>query len=196
MPATPVPANPQLRSQRIFLRPSEREDIDLFLKWFNDAEVTRFLSFVSPMSRPMEERWFERMLDTHGRETYHFVICLRADGRPIGTIGFFDVDIHNGKAEFGISIGERELWGQGYGTEALEILLDFGFGSLRLERIYLHVYDFNQRARRSYDKVGFSLEGIERHAAYREGQYLDMLLMSMLRHEWEARTRARTWELP
>ena len=98
------------------------------------------------------------------KDTYHFVICLREDGRPIGTIGLFDLSLLNGSAEFGISIGEKELWGHGLGTDAVEVLIDFGFGELRLERIELRVYDFNARARRSYEKVGFTLEGTERHA--------------------------------
>ncbi len=196
MDETPPPALPILRGRRVFLRPAERSDIDLFVRWFGDANVARFTTIRAPFSRPMEEQWFERMLDAQGRESYHFVICLRDGGRPIGTIGFFAVDLVNGKAEFGIAIGEKDLWDHGLGSEALEVLVDFGFGNLRLERIYLHVYDYNPRGRRSYEKVGFTLEGTERHAIYLSGAFHDVHLMSMLREEWAAQGRPRSWDLP
>ena len=78
----------------------------------------------------------------------------------------------------------------------MEALVDFGFGEIRLERIRLRVYDYNVRARRSYDKVGFVLEGTERHATFRQGAYHDDHIMSMLRDEWQALERPRSWELP
>ena len=71
---------------------------------------------------------------------------------------------------------------------------DAHFGELRLERVWLDVYDFNTRARRSYEKVGFSLEGTKRHALFKHGRYVDVLLMSILRDEWAARDRKRSWD--
>jgi RimJ/RimL family protein N-acetyltransferase len=190
------PVLPVLRGRSVLLRAPERTDIETFVRWFNDAEMLSFIGMRAPMGRAQEERWFERMLDGEGREAYHFVICLREDGRPIGTIGFFDLSLLNGSAELGISIGEKALWGRGLGTDALEVLIDFGFGELRLERIKLRVYDFNKRAIRAYEKVGFTLEGTERHATYRRGRYHDDHIMSILREEWLAQERPRSWELP
>jgi RimJ/RimL family protein N-acetyltransferase len=77
----------------------------------------------------------------------------------------------------------------------MEVLLDFAFGELRLERVYLHVFDFNARAIHVYERVGFTLEATEREAYYRHGHHHDMHLMGILRHEWEAQGRPRTWEL-
>ncbi len=183
-----------LRGERIYLRPAERDDIPLFVQWFNDAETAAYLSQRSPLSLPMEEDWFERAVAGQGKDGYHFVICRLDDARPIGTIGLFALDHVNGKAGMGITIGEKRLWGQGYGSDALNALLDFGFGSLRLERIWLEVYEFNARGRRSYEKCGFVLEGVERHAAYRDGRFIDVQLMSMLRGEWERLERRRSWD--
>ena len=70
-------------------------------------------------------------------------------------------------------------------------LLDFGFGQLRLERLWLDVYDFNERARRSYEKCGFVLEGKQRHAAYKLGRFIDVYLMAILRSEWETQKLRR-----
>jgi RimJ/RimL family protein N-acetyltransferase len=190
------PALPVLRGRSVFLRATERADIDRFVRWFNDGEMLAFIGMRAPMSRAAEERWFERMLEAEGRDAYHFVICMRDDGRPVGTIGFFDLNLVNGSVELGITIGEKELWGRGLGTDAVEVLVDFGFGELRLERIMLKVYDYNLRARRAYEKVGFTHEGMERHAAFRAGKYHDVHIMSILRDEWQAQKRPRSWELP
>jgi RimJ/RimL family protein N-acetyltransferase len=187
---------PVLRGRSVFLRAPERTDIETFVGWFNDAEMLSFIGMRTPMGQALEERWFERMLEGEGRDRYSFVICLREGARPIGTIGFFDLSLLNGSAELGISIGEKALWGRGLGTDALEVLIDFGFGDLRLERIKLRVYDFNKRAIRAYEKVGFTLEGTERHATYRRGRYHDDHIMSILREEWLAQERPRSWELP
>jgi RimJ/RimL family protein N-acetyltransferase len=76
----------------------------------------------------------------------------------------------------------------------MNALMDFGFGELRLERIWLDVYDFNKRAQRAYEKSGFKVEGIQRHAHYSRGQFQDGLLMSMLRDDWKALERKRSWD--
>jgi RimJ/RimL family protein N-acetyltransferase len=185
---------PIIRGERVYLRPSERSDLATFVRWFSDSETLSFLGMRAPMGEALEEQWFNRMLEMHGKDAYHFVICLLTDDRPIGTSGLFHIDQLNGSAGIGISIGEKSLWSQGLGTDAMFALLDFGFGELRLERMWLEVYDFNKRAQRSYDKSGFVLEGVERHAIFRRGRYVDVLLMSILRDEWAAQQRKRSWE--
>ncbi len=128
---------PIIRGEKVYLRPPERTDVPLFVAWFNDANVLRHLDMRAPMSVAMEEGWFDRMLSTEGKVNYHFVICLIADGRPIGTVGLHDIQERTGKAEFGIAIGETDQWGRGYGGDALNAICDFGFGELRLERVEL-----------------------------------------------------------
>jgi diamine N-acetyltransferase len=185
---------PIIRGERVYLRAQERSDIPIFVRWFNDSEMTSYLSMRAPMSEPMEEAWFNGMVAQQGKGAYHFTICRLDDDRPIGNTGLFDVDTVNGSAGIGISIGEKSLWGQGLGTDAMNALLDFGFGQLRLERMWLEVHDFNARARRSYEKSGFVLEGTERHANFKRGRYNDVLLMSILRDEWAAQERKRMWD--
>ena len=184
-----------VRGERVYLRAAERTDIPLFVRWLNDADTASFLSIRSPMSVVMEERWFDQMVAAQGKESYHFVICMLEDDRPIGTVGLFNLDTVNGNAGIGISIGEKDLWGQGLGTDAMLALLDFGFGQLRLERMWLDVYDYNERARRSYEKCGFVLEGTQRHAVYKLGRFIDVHLMAILRSEWEALDRPRPWNI-
>jgi RimJ/RimL family protein N-acetyltransferase len=186
---------PIIRGEKVFLRPSERSDIPTFVRWFSDGETTRYLKMRAPMSLASEEKWFEAMLERQGKSDYHFVICLLADGRAIGTAGLHELDLASGSAAFGISIGEKDEWSKGYGTDALNAICDFGFGELRLERIWLEVYAPNARARRSYEKAGFTLEGTQRRAHFANGEHLDTHVMSLLRDEWRALPRQKSWEL-
>ena len=178
----------------MFLRPSEREDLPLFVRWFNDADVLRNLAMRAPMSSAGETAWFDRMLAAQGTTDYHFVICLLADARPIGTVGLHGLDLQNGNAEFGIAIGETTEWNKGHGTDALRAICDFGFGELRLERIGLEVYAGNDRGRRVYEKAGFTLEGTLRHARFARGERIDVHVMGLLRDEWSALPHRRSWE--
>jgi RimJ/RimL family protein N-acetyltransferase len=188
---TAPPANPIIRGEKVYLRPSERSDLDDFVRWFNDADTMRYLAMRAPMGRAAEERWFDGMLERQGKRDYHFVICLLEDGRAIGTIGLHEVDQESGSAGFGIAIGEKAEWDKGYGTDALNAIADFGFGELRLERIWLDVYEANVRAQRSYDKAGFTREGTMRHALFKHGDFADVHRMSMLRAEWLALPRRK-----
>ena len=191
--STPRPL-PTIRGELVYLRPAEREDIDLFVRWFADAETTRYLATRAPFSKAMEEKWFESMVEQQGKRQYHFVICLLADDRAIGTAGFHHVNQEDGHATFGISIGEKAEWSKGYGTDALRAICGFGFGELRLERIELDVYITNLRAQRSYEKAGFVSEGILRHAQFADGAFQDLRRMSLLREEWAAQPQRRPWD--
>ena len=191
--STPRPL-PTIRGELVYLRPAERDDIDLFVRWFADAETTRYLSTRAPFSKAQEEKWFESMVEQQGKRQYHFVICLLADDRAIGTAGFHHVNQEDGHATFGISIGEKAEWSKGYGTDALRAICDFGFGQLRLERIELDVYITNLRAQRSYEKAGFVSEGILRHAQFADGAFQDLRRMSLLREEWAAQPQRRPWD--
>jgi RimJ/RimL family protein N-acetyltransferase len=192
---TPVHPVPILRSERVYLRPAERSDLPLFVRWLSDAETKRHLALRAPLSLAMEEKWFDQVVEHQGRDRYHFVICLLGDGRPIGAADLREMRLEDGHAAFGIMIGEKGEWNRGYGTEALYAICDFGFGQLRLERIELDVYTPNIRAQRSYEKAGFAVEGTLRHAHFADGQFLDVLRMALLRDDWLAQERPKSWEL-
>ncbi len=194
MPQVIPEVTPIVRGEKVYLRAAERSDIPNFVRWFNDSETTSFLAMRAPMSEAMEEKWFNEMLAQQGKDSYHFVLCRLDDDMPIGSVSLFHVDAVNGSAGIGISIGEKSLWGLGLGTDAMFALLDFGFGQLRLERMWLDVYDFNARARRSYEKCGFVLEGTQRHAIFKRGRFYDVQMMSILKDEWAGQTRKRMWE--
>ena len=93
-------------------------------------------------------------------------------------------------AWIGIGLGEREYWGQGYGTDAMRVLLRFAFTELNLERVTLNVFAYNERAQRSYLKAGFTIEGRQRERLRRGNQRYDSISMGLLRDEWRAQTTA------
>jgi RimJ/RimL family protein N-acetyltransferase len=177
---------PLIAAGPVYLRPGERRDIPLFVRWYTDARTTRTLLMSSPMGEAMEERWFERMLDAHGTDRFFFVICRRADDRPVGSIDLHAVDLHHGGASLGIAIGDPDDTGQGYGSAALRALVGFAFDELRLERVELDVYAFNDGARRVYERVGFVHEGTRRRALFRDGAFHDIDRMAILRDDWAA----------
>jgi diamine N-acetyltransferase len=177
--------------ERIRLRGVEKEDLPMFVRWLNDPDVIQGLLVHNPVSQAEEENWFERMIkrppDEHvlGIEVREKDIDAGTETwRLIGTLAFDSIDWRNRSAEFGIMIGEKTYWNQGYGTEAVRLLAQHGFKTLNLNRIFLHVFENNPRAIRVYEKDGFISEGRERHAEFRDGRYIDELRMSMLKDEF------------
>src|SRR5690606_5943840 len=138
------------------------------------------------MSQADEEHWFDQMLQRPPELHPMMIDISTPDGwLPIGDCGFNQLSWVNRSAELGIVIGEKRFWGQGYGRDALRLLLRFGFNTLNLNRISLQVHADNVRGIRSYEKAGFVHEGRERQGAYKNGEYKDVLIMSVLRSEWE-----------
>ena len=183
----PVPMH---RGKLVYLRPAERTDVPLFARWLSDARTTRNLALRSPISVAAEERWFDELLEHHGRDRWHFAICRLSDDRAVGVIDLHEIDLTNGGAGLGIIIGDPADRGQGYGGDALDTLIDFGFEELRLERVWLDVNASNPHARRLYERVGFVHEATFRNGLFRGGRYEDVLRMAILRSEWADRRGA------
>jgi RimJ/RimL family protein N-acetyltransferase len=191
-----TPYLPMLRGERVWLRAATKADFVEEAPAVSDAETGHFLGIKQPISPEGAEQFAQQMLSQQGHSIWAFVICLLADDRRIGSVNLRNLDRENGSAELAIVITDKSLQGKGLGTDALNCLVDFGFGELRLERIYLHVFDFNVRARRSYEKAGFQVDATLRHARFHRGQHHDVHLMSILRDDWLALDRRRAWDPP
>jgi len=178
--------------ERIRLRAAERDDVKKFCVWINDPDVTKYLAMYLPMSTVDEENWFERMTKRDPNEKT-LVIEIRdgQDWKMIGNCGVFGIDPINSLGELGIMLGEKDEWNKGYGTETMTLLLRHSFDTLNLNRIYLHVYAENLRAKRAYEKAGFVDEGRLREGVYKHGKYDDVIVMSVLRAEWIARKKEK-----
>jgi RimJ/RimL family protein N-acetyltransferase len=188
---------PMIRGERVWLRPSEPADMVNDTVYSGDAEVGHFLGAKTPMSKAAAERFSTEIFSQNPLDPggYGYSICLLGSDQSIGTVFIRNVDKVNGSGIVGIFIGDRRYLGQGYGTDALNALVDFGFGELRLERIELEVFDFNQRAIRSYEKAGFQTDAVQRRSRFHRGAHHDVHVMSILRDDWLALSRPRSWEL-
>lgn len=167
------------------LRPIEQEDLPRFVRWFSDPEVRRHLALYLPPSLAQEEHWFRRLQEQMARNEVVVLAIETPEGVHIGNIGLHQINWKDRNAELGIVIGEKEYWGQGYGTDATRTLLQFAFGEMNLHRVQLRVDADNARAIRCYQKCGFREEGRLRDAVFREGTYHDQLIMSILRADWQ-----------
>jgi len=172
----------------VVLRRHVPENLTAFRRWYADREIARLARYQETPMRPDEiERFFRtRVL---GTEALAMAVHVRSTDRLIGTCAFSQLDPDNGSALFHITIGEADAWGQGYGTEATQLMLDHAFGTLGLHRIALFVFEFNTRAVRAYERCGFVVEGRARESIWRDGRWWDELAMSVLESDWRKRPR-------
>ena len=183
-----------MRGELVYLRPLEPDDADLVHGWYEDTRIQTLMGD-PPLSLAARRLRYEEAAKAGGAEVFRFVICRLDDDQPVGRTDVFEIDRQNGSCAFGITIGEPGLWGQGLGTDAVNAIVDFAFGQLRMERVWLDTDDDNARARAAYRKAGFTEEGRLRHAFYQDGRWSDDIRMAMLRDEWVVLPRARSWEL-
>jgi RimJ/RimL family protein N-acetyltransferase len=166
-----------------------QEEAEAIAGWNADTAWWRLLASepCNLFSGKKIAEWIQKSQEKDPPSSYSFCIRTLDDNRLIGFIGL-DGDIFpHGEAFVGIGIGEREFWCKGYGTDAINVILRFGFEELNLRRVALDTFEYNPRAIRSYEKAGFVHEGRVRGYLYREGQRWDLIFMGLLRQEWLAR---------
>ncbi len=173
------------RGEKIQLTAIQRDYLPRYVEWLNDWQVSQFLAPGIPRPLRIEDEmdWFEHQRAASDQQV--FAIVTIADDKLIGNCGLHRIDLKNRCAMFGIFIGDQNYWGKGYGTDATNTILRYGFEQLGLNRVELWVYDFNPRAIRAYEKAGFKREGVRRQGLYRNGTYHDEFIMGILREEWE-----------
>src|SRR5262249_14422848 len=113
-------------------------------------------------------------------------IVVRETDRFVGIGGLHKIDSKNRQAAFGILLGVKDEWDHGHGTEATRLIVAYGFATMNLHRIWLHVSEDNARAIRCYEKSGFRREGTLRQDHFRTGRYWDTIVMGLLHNEWQA----------
>jgi RimJ/RimL family protein N-acetyltransferase len=175
--------NPFIVGGAIYLRPLEVSDARTIAPWFNDPEVARFLLRSHPMTLHGEEE-FLRRLATKETDVVLGVVVKEID-QLIGTVGLHP-EYRCRSARFGVALGEKSAWGRGYGTEATRLAMAHAFETLNMNRVWLHVYEYNVRGLQIYERIGFRTEGRLRQETYRDGRYWDVIVMGLLRGEWES----------
>ena len=175
-----------ITGKRVRLRGIERSDVPRFKEWLNDPDVNRGLSLVIPISIAQEETWFDHMKTGPLEEHPLGIEVQTPEGwELVGNLSLMKIDWRSRLAEVGIFIGEKRYWNQGYGRDAMVLMLRHAFYNLGLNRVFLRVFETNSRAVHSYEKAGFVQEGRMRQAYYQEGKFIDVLLMSVLHSEWQ-----------
>ena len=136
--------------ERIYLSPRNVEDVEIFTEWLNDFYITDYIGRSHQTMTLQEEKAY---LEKNQDDKNTFVIVDSTTDQMIGTIGLHCIDNINRTATLGIFIGDKNYWSKGYGTEAIQLILDFGFNYLNLNNIDLTLMEFNQRALKCYEKV-------------------------------------------
>ena len=172
----------KLIGERIYLSPRNNEEIEKFTQWLNDFQTTDYLGRSSYIiTLESEKQYFEETID----KNYNFFIVTLDDDKLIGTVGLEKFDAINRTATLGIFIGDKEYRSQVYGTEAIKLILDYGFNYLNLNNIKLDLMSFNERALKCYQKCGFKEYGRRRKCKFINGKYYDCIEMDILAEEFK-----------
>ena len=173
---------PRVVGERCYLSPIDPDDAPKYVEWLNDPELAVMLQIVvKPVSLAGEREFMEKI----SKDPYQFAIVDKKSNKLIGGCGLKDVDLVNRTALMGIFLGNRKYWGKGYGEEATRLLVDFAFSYVNLRSIMLEVFDFNPRAVRCYEKVGFKHVGRRRCAKLLGDKCYDEVLMDIIAEEFE-----------
>lgn len=173
----------KLIGEKVYLSPVSAEDVEIYTRWMNDFNVTDYIGKSSALyTLPQEEVWVKSV--TEGKN-YIFSIIKNEEDKLIGTVGLNNINYIDRRATLGIMIGENNERSKGYGTESINLLLDFAFNYLNMNSINLTLLAVNDRAKRCYEKVGFKEFGKQRQSRYLNGKYYDTIHMDILKSEFK-----------
>ena len=171
--------------ERVRIRELRKEDSQKYFEWINNRELVIFNSAYSPISEMNHNSWFDSV--TKNNQIKIFSIVIENDSAEevlIGSCSLRNIDAVNQSAELQIRIGEESYQNRGFGTKVTQILVDFGFRDLNLNRIYLDVFQNNKRAVKTYTKCGFVEEGVKRESVFINGEFINIVQMSILSKEF------------
>lgn len=170
-----------LAGDRVRLRPLQRDDLGHIMRWSEDEEIRKMTGEVNPMTRPEAEEFYEKVQTDSSR--VWFAIVLRDGDRVIGETGLLRMFEPWRCTDMTVILGEKDVWGQGYGVEAGRLVLDYAFRELGFHRVAIGVVGFNERAIRFWKSLGFREEGVQRDGYYCDGRFSDFVMMSILESE-------------
>lgn len=173
----------QLKGKRISLALVEREHLKKRVDFLNDPEVQKTLNFDFPTSLAKTEAWFSKNVLAPNRVDFAFL--ANDTSEVIGFGGFINIQQKTRKAELYIFIGDKSYWGKGFGRDGYKLLVNYGFGELGLDRIYLYQLAENTRAIKATETLGWHTEGLLRKDIWSHGELKDQYILSILRQEWE-----------
>ena len=173
--------------EKVALGPLRRELAAVYARWMNQLEVRRGMAQLGIETQQSQEKWVEEITEKGAKrepEAVEFTVYDRSDSTPVGTALLFEIAHANGTAEFGIVIGERR--GQGLGTEATRLVLDFAFHVLQLRNVLLETLDWNVAGLTAYERAGFRRVGVRRGAVMSRGRPTDVVIMDAVAEDFGA----------
>lgn len=171
-----------LEGDRIYIRLMEEKDIPYKVKWINNPDFRYTLNFDYPISEIGTKKWLHKVAGDSTRKD--FTVCLKENDKPIGYGGFINIDFKNSKAESYMGIGDLSCQGKGLATEIREVLLDYAFFELSLNKVYAFVWKENKPMISLNKKVGFKIEGLLRQDILSHGERRDRYIMGILQEEY------------
>ncbi len=176
---------PSLIRDKCNLRPVSREDIERSLVWRNDEFIKKtLLTYRLPVTRPMEEEWIEKAMNGD-KDRIVFAIDGKEPVKHVGFVELNSIDYLNRNAQFAIVIGDESARGKGIASDATRAILQYGFNTLNLHKMYLQVVAYNEQALHLYDKIGFKIEGVLRQQLFLDGEYHNMVCMGVLKEDFK-----------
>ncbi len=175
----------KLYGKKCLLRPLRKEDANVLADIMGEPEVMENISAVFPVGESDLERWIEHLY--RGYPPREVVFAIEVEGKVVGTVSLHDINWTSRHGTFSIVIWNTEYHGKGIGTEATSLMLRYAFEYLNLHRVKLEVYEYNEVGLHIYKKLGFVEEGRWRKQRYLKGKYYDVVLMGILREEWQER---------
>jgi len=174
-----------LTGKRIYLRPMALSDVDgPYFDWLNDYEVTRYLETGSfPTTRATLRHYLESV--ARHPDNVMLAIMDKKIHVHVGNVKLGPIHRIHRRADIGIMVGDKRFWGKGYGSEAMALMLEYGFKRLNLHKITLGVYADHAPAVRSYQKLGFVIEGTFKEQLFRDGRFRNEAMMGILKKDYE-----------
>ena len=185
------PQDLHLEGARVRFTPLQIENIYTHFTWNNDPELNHFDSEVPFETETFGsfKRRFEQLIRKPAPTARDFEVHAE-DGTLIGVAYVADLSLHNRHASVGVTIGNRDYWGRGYGRESLELLLHYGFNELGLHRVSTETFEYNAAWRVLVERAGFRHEGVLREYLFRDGRYWDNHIYALLEDAYRARDLA------
>ena len=174
-----MPGTVFLEGKNVELRTIEEEDIEFFRDGVNHPEVRVHMGNTRPQNLEDEEEFFQHIVDT---DDVHFLVC--DDGEPMGIISLEEKEKPANIAEIGLWL-HPDFHGNGYGTEATEILVDYAFNQLEYHKVYARAHEDNEASKSLWEKLGFQKEGELRDHVYLKGEHKNLLYFGLIEGERE-----------
>ena len=174
---------PFIEGERIYLGPSNIDNIHLYTKWMNDPQLRKYARYDMPQTVEEVKKLFELTKEEAKREIF-FEIWHRKNKKPIGFVGFIRIDWFTRNAHIFYLVGDTDYWGQDIATEAGKLVVNYGFGELNLHKITARTFFPNKAALRLAEKIGFKHEITLKKDAYIDGEYVDLLNYVIFKDEW------------